>query len=139
MNTIFLTTFVFINRYLSFVEKYPTPVAHFAVRPHLFKIMYKEVMYYTDLRSKMTKLNNEELSKIPQIIRKRRVEEKSAEKIKSTHCWYIRHRARRKEMKIKEALKLAKLKAEREAAGEDEDEDQFNIFSSSDEESETDD
>ncbi|GAB5359414.1 hypothetical protein AAMO2058_000541700 [Amorphochlora amoebiformis] len=113
------------EEYIEFAKKYPSPVAQFAVRPHLYKILYKELCYYKDLRTEWNKADIEVLYNGPSEIRKRREREKTHQDIENMPSWYRRHRAKQVELRIREEKKRAALEAERikeeaeEAANED--------------------
>eukprot|EP00467_Chlorarachnion_reptans_P009327 CAMPEP_0114507124 /NCGR_PEP_ID=MMETSP0109-20121206/11835_1 /TAXON_ID=29199 /ORGANISM="Chlorarachnion reptans, Strain CCCM449" /LENGTH=460 /DNA_ID=CAMNT_0001685841 /DNA_START=19 /DNA_END=1401 /DNA_ORIENTATION=- len=64
------------REFTAFAKKYPCPLAHFAYRPHMFKLMYRDLMKYTDLRTFYSKAPNEVIAKGPDIILKRRAAEK---------------------------------------------------------------
>mmetsp|Transcript_14215 Transcript_14215/g.26891 ORF Transcript_14215/g.26891 Transcript_14215/m.26891 type:complete len:200 (+) Transcript_14215:2-601(+) len=121
------------DEYIEFFHKYKhDPVGGFAAKGHLYKLLYKDLCYYTDLRNNMNKANIEYLLTVPGIIRKRREEEKSTEKIKAMGTWYRRHRNRAIENEKRQRAKEAKLQAERKKTEDEDDHFLSNFFDDTD-------
>eukprot|EP00472_Partenskyella_glossopodia_P004445 CAMPEP_0197517182 /NCGR_PEP_ID=MMETSP1318-20131121/2153_1 /TAXON_ID=552666 /ORGANISM="Partenskyella glossopodia, Strain RCC365" /LENGTH=400 /DNA_ID=CAMNT_0043066531 /DNA_START=270 /DNA_END=1472 /DNA_ORIENTATION=+ len=110
------------DEYLQLVDKYPSMKAEFCVRPHLYKMMYKELRYYTDLRDEWCHAPADVLRKGPQEIRERRAKNNSADakKILAMPTWYRRHRTAAAEKKRREEQKRKKLLVERKKEKEEE-------------------
>lgn len=92
------------DQYLDCVKKYPSPLAQKAMRPHMFKFLFRELTHYSDMRQQLgqSKINSVDL---PAALRTRRDRDKSTEAIAAQPSWYKRHRAREAENERKRAEK----------------------------------
>eukprot|EP00465_Bigelowiella_longifila_P001712 CAMPEP_0185251488 /NCGR_PEP_ID=MMETSP1359-20130426/882_1 /TAXON_ID=552665 /ORGANISM="Bigelowiella longifila, Strain CCMP242" /LENGTH=259 /DNA_ID=CAMNT_0027833403 /DNA_START=164 /DNA_END=943 /DNA_ORIENTATION=- len=60
------------KEYLECARLYPCPLIGHAVRPHMFKFLYRDLMKFTDLRDSFHSFTNKQLEDGPKLVEERR-------------------------------------------------------------------
>mmetsp|Transcript_8429 Transcript_8429/g.11786 ORF Transcript_8429/g.11786 Transcript_8429/m.11786 type:complete len:454 (-) Transcript_8429:135-1496(-) len=60
------------KEYLEHARLYPCPLIGHAMRPHMFKFLYRDLMKFTDLRDAFHSFTNEQLQEGPKLVMERR-------------------------------------------------------------------
>uniref|UniRef100_A0A6T7E1J6 tRNA-dihydrouridine(16/17) synthase [NAD(P)(+)] n=1 Tax=Bigelowiella natans TaxID=227086 RepID=A0A6T7E1J6_BIGNA len=100
------------KEYLEHARLYPCPLIGHAMRPHMFKFLYRDLMKFTDLRDAFHSFTNEQLQEGPKLVMERR--RKAAAQIANIEQQQQQQKNKKKEEEEGEVVKNGYEEKEKE-------------------------